>query len=177
MDRRLAGRDRLGSRLGVRRERRRAGDGGARATADGAGAAVSAWIRRPSRAVVRDRRPGRGRRARPSPNRPPPLAVHAPLDAARGCGGRRGPIARVEPRGRDRSRAGPRSGDDRDPRHRAIARGRPFAAWRAPARAGPRATEPPGLPEASGASIKQSGNGRRRKAEGDGGRERNAGRT
>ena len=42
---------------------------------------------------------------------------------------------------------------------------------------GPRAAEPPGLPEASRASIKQSGDGRGRKAEGDGGRERNAGRT
>ena len=150
MDRRLGGRDRLGSRLGVRRERRRAGDGGARATADGAGAAVSAWIRRPSRAVVRDRRPGRGRRARPSPNRPPlsPSTLRStPREGVAGGGARsRGSSraggidrerdharATIVTRGIARSRAGDRSRPGERPRARGPERrnpGLPGSLWR-----------------------------------------------
>ena len=122
----------------------------------------------------RSRSAGRGRRA-VKPSRL--LSPARPLSALRGCGGRRA-------RSRGSSRAG---GIDRE-RDRARATivtrgiGRSPAGDRSrpgdrPRARGPRAAEPPGLPEASRASIKQSGDGRGRKAEGDGGRERNAGRT
>ena len=169
MDRGVAGGDRLGSRLGVTRERRRAGDGArARDGRRGRRGGIRG-IRRPSRAVVRDRRPGRGRRARPSPNRPP--SERRPLSARRserlwraaghdraGRAARAGSIASgtapgatIVTRGIARSPAGDRSRPGDRPRARGPERRR--------------TSRPPG---SLSRIDKQSGNGRRRKAEGDG---------
>ena len=177
VDRRLGGRDRLGSRLG--------GDasGGARVTA--------ARARRPTVPARRYPRGSVGRRARSSaiggrgaaaarvraltgPPLSPSTLRSTPREGVAGGGAR----------SRGSSRAG---GIDRERDHarativtRGIARspaGDRSRPGERPRARGPERRNPPASPEASRASIKQSGNGRRRKAEGDGGRERNAGRT